>query len=116
MAVKKLVLLVPAEAVLSIDSLTPDQNYIMLKIGSGYLLECQKAGAGLTHKEICQNIGDKSWEKIGCPTQFLPGKNVPVDVKMEVDKNLYEAQIHTLETQLKALRDELLKYGVDLPM
>ena len=116
MAVKKLELLVPAEAVLSIDSLTPDQNYIMLKIGSGYLLEGQNAGAGLTHKEICQNIGDKSWEKIGCPTQFLPGKNVPVDVKMEVDKNLYEAQIHTLETQLKALRDELLKYGVDLPM
>jgi prefoldin subunit 5 len=116
MAVKKLELLVPADAVLSIDSLTPDQNYIMLKIGSGYLLEGQNAGAGLTHKEICQNIGDKSWERIGHPTQWLPGKNVPVDAKMEIDANLYEGQIRKLETQLKALRDELLKYGVDLPL
>ena len=116
MAVKKLELLVPAEAVLSIDSLTPDQNYIMLKIGSGYLLEGQNAGAGLTHKEICQNIGDKSWEKIGHPTECLPVKNVHAGAKMEIDANLYEGQIRKLETQLKALRDELLKYGVDLPL
>ena len=115
MAVKKLELLVPADAVLSIDSLTPDQNYIMLKIGSGYLLEGQNAGAGLTHKEICQNIGDKSWDKIGHPTQWLLDENVQVDVDMEIDKNLYEGQIRNLETHLKALRDELLKYGVDLP-
>jgi hypothetical protein len=116
MALKKLELLVPEEAILSIDSFTPEQNYIMLKIGSGYLLEGQNAGAGLTHKEICQNIGDKSWEKIGQPTECILGENVHVDVKMEIDANVYEGQIHKLETQLKALRDELLKYGVDLPM
>ena len=32
MALKKLELLVPEEAILSIDSFTPEQNYIMLKI------------------------------------------------------------------------------------
>ena len=116
MALKKLELLIPEEAVLSIDSFTPEQNYIMLKIGSGYLLEGQNAGAGLTHKEICQNIGDKSWDKIGHPTQWLLDENVQADVDMEIDKNLYEGQIRKLETQLKALRDELLKYGVDLPL
>lgn len=116
MVLKKLELLIPEEAVLSIDSFTPEQNYIMLKIGSGYLLEGQNAGAGLTHKEICQNIGDKSWEEIGRPNECILGENVRVDVKMEIDKNLYEGQIRKLETQLKALRDELLKYGVDLPL
>jgi hypothetical protein len=115
MALKKLELLIPEEAVLSIDSFTPEQNYIMLKIGSGYLLEGQNAGAGLTHKEICQNIGDKSWEKIGLPNECILGENVHVDAKMEIDTNLYEGQIRKLETHLKALRDELLKYGVDLP-
>jgi hypothetical protein len=116
MALKKLELLIPEEAVLSIDSFTPEQNYIMLKIGSGYLLEGQNAGAGLTHKEICQNIGDKSWEKIGLPNECILDKNVHVDAKMEIDTNLYEGQIRKLETQLKALRDELLKYGVDLTL
>jgi hypothetical protein len=116
MALKKIELLVPDEAVLSIDSFTPEQNYIMLKIGSGYLLEGQNAGAGLTHKEICQNIGDKSWEKIGRPTQYILGENVSMEMEMEIDMNLYEGQIHKLETQLKALRHELLKYGVDVPM
>jgi hypothetical protein len=114
MALKKLELLVPEEALLSIDSFTPEQNYIMLKIGSGYLLEGQNAGAGLTHKEICQNIGDKSWENIGHPNACILGENVHADVEMEIDTNLYEEQIHRLETQLKVLRDELLKYGVDI--
>lgn len=116
MALKKIELLVPEEADLSISSFTPEQNYIMLKIGSGYLLEGQNAGAGLTHKEICQNIGDKSWNKIGLPNECMLGKNVHVDVKMEIDTNLYEGQIHKLETQLKALRHELMKYGVDVSM
>jgi hypothetical protein len=116
MALTKLELFVPEGAVLSIDSFTPEQNYIMLKIGSCYLMEGQNAGAGLTHREICQNIGDKSWEKIGRPTQCILGKNVHAGVKMEIDPNPYEGQIRNLETQLKALRDELLKYGVDLPL
>lgn len=116
MALKKIELLVPQEAVLSLDSFTPEQNYIMLKIGSGYLLEGQNAGAGITHKEICQNIGDKSWEKIGRPTQYILGENVSMEMETKIDMNLYEGQIHKLETQLKALRPELLKYGVDVPM
>ena len=114
MALKKLELLVPEEAILTIDSFTPEQNYIMLKIGSGYLLEGQNAGAGLTHKEICQNIGDKSWEKIGLQNECIQGGSAHAGVKTEIDTNLYEEQIHRLETQLKVLRDELLKYGVDI--
>lgn len=115
MALKKLELLVPEEAILSIDSFTPEQNYIMLKMGSCYLLEGQNAGAGLTHKEICQNIGDKSWEKIGLPNECIRGESAYAGVKTDIDKNLYEGQFHRLERQLKVLRDELLKYGVDIP-
>lgn len=115
MALKKLEILVPKEAVLAIDYFTPEENYIMLKIGKCYLLEGQNAGAGLTHNEICQNIGDKSWEEIGRATKCILGKNVYAKVGMESDPNLYERQIQTLETQVKALRHELLKYGVALP-
>jgi len=39
-----------------------------------------------------------------------------MEMEMEIDMNLYEGQIHKLERQLKALRHELLKYGVDVPM
>ena len=114
MALKKLELLVPEEAILSIDSFTPEQNYIMLKMGSCYLLEGQNAGAGLTHKEICQNIGDKSWEQIGYPNECILVGSAHASVKTEIDTNLYEEQLHRLETQVKVLRDELLKYGVDI--
>lgn len=112
---KKLEILVPEDAVLSIDYFTPEQNYVMLQIGSRYLLEGQNAGAGLTHKEICQNIGDKSWDRIGQPTGCILDKNVSVNGEMEGNKNLYEGQIHKLETQVKALRHELMKYGVASP-
>jgi hypothetical protein len=115
MALKKIEILVPDEAVLAIDYFTPEENYIMLKIGSGYLFEGQNAGAGLTHKEICQNIGDKSWERIGQPTECVLGENVSTSVEMEGDTNLYEGQIHKLETQVRELRHELMKYGVAMP-
>ena len=115
MEVKKLEILVPKEAVLAIDSFTPEENYIMLKIGSCYLFEGQNAGAGLTHKEICQNIGDKSWGRIGQQTKCVLGENVSTNVEMEGDTNLYEGQIHKLETQVRALRHELMKYGVPMP-
>ena len=110
MALKKLVILVPEDVVLAIDSFTPEENYIMLKMGSCYLFEGQNAGAGLTHKEICQNIGDKSWERIGQPPERIFGENV--SAKAEMDN---EGQIHKLETQVRALRHELMKYGVAMP-
>lgn len=110
MALKKLEILVPEDVVLAIDSFTPEENYIMLKIGSCYLFEGQNAGAGLTHKEICQNIGDKSWERIGQPTEPIFGENVSAKAKMDD-----EGQIHKLETQVLALRHELMKYGVAMP-
>lgn len=115
MALKKLEILVPKEAVLAIDSFTPEENYIMLKIGSCYLFEGQNAGAGLTHKEICQNIGDKSWERIGQLTEYILDENMPAKIEMEGETNLYEGQIHKLETQVRALRHELMKYGVAMP-
>ena len=115
MALKKLEILVPEDAVLSIDYFTPEENYVMLKIGSCYLLEGQNAGAGLTHKEICQNMGDKSWERIGQPTECILGENMSSNMDMDGDANLYEGQIHKLETQVRALRHELMKYGVPMP-
>jgi hypothetical protein len=115
MALKKLEILVPEDVVLAIDSFTPEENYIMLKMGSCYLFEGQNAGAGLTHKEICQNIGDKSWDRIGQPTECILGENVSANVEMEGDTNLYEGQIRKLETQVRELRHELMKYGVAMP-
>jgi hypothetical protein len=110
MALKKLEILVPEDAVVAIDSFTPEENYIMLKMGSCYLFEGQNVGAGLTHKEICQNIGDKSWEKIGQPPQHIFRENVSAKAEME-----HERQIRKLETQVRELRHELMKYGVASP-
>jgi hypothetical protein len=52
---------IPEECILAnIDGFSPEENYLMLKIGSSCLLEGRKVVAGLTQKEIYQKIRNES--------------------------------------------------------
>jgi hypothetical protein len=56
---------IPEDTILAnIDSFSPEENYLMLKIGSSCLLEGRKVIAGLTQKEIYQKIRNESKEEI----------------------------------------------------
>lgn len=112
MAVKKIEIVIPSGVILNIDSFTPEENYIMLKMGSGYLLEGQNAGAGRTHREICQKLGDSLWDDIGRQPNSLVAEINKTHTPSERTIQSYEERIRILEDQTSKLKRELLKYGV----
>ena len=56
MSLKIIQLPVPESSQLNISDFSPEENYLMLKIGSSCLLEGRKAVSGLSQKEIYQKI------------------------------------------------------------
>ena len=64
-SLKVINLTIPEEYTLAnIVGFSPEENYLMLKIGSSCLLEGRKVVAGLTQKEIYQKIRDESKDEI----------------------------------------------------
>jgi hypothetical protein len=115
MAVKKIEILVPSDdIVLDIGYFTPEENYIMLKMGSGYIFEGLNAGACRTHREICQKLGDISWNNIGQQEKGLLSETTSAEREIERTTKLYEEKIYILEGKIEKLKSELLKYGVAL--
>ena len=56
MSVKVIQITIPSESSLPdiFNTFSPEENYLMLKIGSNCLMEGRKVVAGLTQKEIYQ--------------------------------------------------------------
>lgn len=93
-----------------ITSFTPEENYLMLKIGSSCLLEGRKVVAGLTQKEIYQKIKDESKDEI---------QKLELDIQMEKElmkkmeermAKMYEVQIVKLEKQNESLSGQIKTY------
>ena len=69
MSLKTINLTIPENKTLlpEITSFTPEENYLMLKIGSSCLLEGRKVVAGLTQKEIYQKpFREMIWLEVKC--------------------------------------------------
>ena len=65
MSLKLINLTIPNEKPdLNISSFSPEENYLMLKIGSECLREGRNAAIGLSQKEIHQKIKDESNDEI----------------------------------------------------
>ena len=64
MSLKIIQLTIPEESTLNINDFSPEENYLMLKIGSNCLMEGRKVVAGLTQKEIYQKIRNESNDEI----------------------------------------------------
>jgi hypothetical protein len=64
MSLKIINITIPEESILNIEDFSPEENLLMLKIGSQCLLEGRKAAASLTQKEIYQKIKNESKEEI----------------------------------------------------
>ena len=112
MSLKVINLTIPENKALlpEINSFTPEENYLMLKIGSSCLLEARKVVAGLTQKEIYQKIRDESKDEIQkLELDILMEKELMKKMEERMAK-MYEVQIVKLEKQNELLSGQLKTY------
>lgn len=102
---------IPEECILAnIDGFSPEENYLMLKIGSSCLLEGRKVVAGLTQKEIYQKIRNESKEEIQkLELDILMEKELMKKMEEKIAK-MYEGQIEKLEKQNEIINGQLKIY------
>jgi len=102
---------IPEECILAnIDDFSPEENYLMLKIGSSSLLEGRKVVAGLTQKEIYQKIRNESKEEIQkLELDILMEKELMKKMEEKIAK-MYEGQIEKLEKQNEIINGQLKIY------
>jgi len=102
---------IPEECILAnIDGFSPEENYLMLKIGSSCLLEGRKVVAGLTQKEIYQKIKNESKEEIQkLELDILMEKELMKKMEEKIAK-MYEGQIEKLEKQNEIINGQLKIY------
>lgn len=114
MSLKIINITIPEECVLqNIDSFSPQENYLMLKIGSSCLLEGRKVVAGLSQKEIYQKIRDESRIDI---------QKLELDIVIEREmakkmeeriKKMYDTQVEKMEKQIETLGKQLKIYELE---
>jgi hypothetical protein len=102
---------IPEEYILAnIDGFSPEENYLMLKIGSSCLLEGRKVVAGLTQKEIYQKIKNETKEEIQkLELDILMEKELMKKMEEKIAK-MYEGQIEKLEKQNEIINGQLKIY------
>ena len=109
MSLKIINLTIPAEDnILDISSFTPEENLLMLKIGSSCLLEGRKVIVGLSQKEIYQKIKNESKEDIEKLEMKIVFEKELTKKMEERIKNLYESQLNKLEKQVEFYSKQLI--------
>ena len=111
MSLKIINITIPNNGLLTnIESFSPEENYLMLKIGSECLLEGRKVVAGLTQKEIYNKIKEESKEEIQkLELDILVEKELSKKMEERIINN-YEIQIDKLEKQLDFLSKQIKTY------
>jgi hypothetical protein len=111
MSIKIINITIPTNSLLTnIESFSPEENYLMLKIGSECLLEGRKVVAGLTQKEIYNKIKEESKGEIQkLELDILVEKELSKKLEERMTNN-YKVQIDKLEKQLDFLSKQLKTY------
>lgn len=99
MTTKNIYIIIPEDKELSYEmhSFSPEENYLMLKVGSECLLEARKAVVGLTQTEMYNKLKEETKEdvkklEIQCMVQKELGKHIEISMK-----NMYETQIANIK-------------------
>ena len=93
-----------------IATFSPEENYMMLKIGSDCLLEGRKVVAGLTQQEIYKKIKEESKEQIQkLEMDMVVERELKKQMETSITK-IFEGQIEKLTKQLEAARNQLIAY------
>jgi hypothetical protein len=113
MSLKIINITVPSESNLNIHDFSPEENYLMLKIGSQCLLEGRKVVAGLTQKEIYQKIKDETRDEIQrLETNITLEKEMSKKMEERI-KDIYQGQISKMEKQIEFLSTQLKTYELE---
>jgi len=113
MSLKQINLTIPGDRTLDIADFSPEENFLMLKIGSSCLIEGRKVVSNLTQKEIYQKIKDESKEEVKTlEMNLLVQKELTTQMEEKMNK-MYESRINQLNKQLELMRQQLKTYEVD---
>ena len=115
MSLRTINITIPGDEVLHdiISTFTPEENLLMLKIGSNCLKEGRNAVAGLTQKEIYNKIKDETKGEIQkLELDLLVEKGLQSRLSEETSK-MYKKQIEQMEQQLAMLRKQIQIYESD---
>jgi hypothetical protein len=97
----------------NIETFSPEENYLILKIGSECLLEARNMVAGLTQKEIYQKIKDESKSEIQrLEMNIVLEKEITKKMEERITK-IHETQIIKLENQVELLNKQLRAYETE---
>ena len=115
MSLRTINITIPADEVLPdiMSTFTPEENILMLKIGSSCLKEGRNAAAGLTQKEIYNKIKDETKGEIQkLELDLLVEKELKGRISEETSK-MYQKQIEHMEKQIDAFRNQIKIYESD---
>jgi hypothetical protein len=106
---KTLQLSIPDEAVVPeiITTFSPEENYLMLKIGSDCLREGRNAVAGLTQKEIYAKIKEEASAHVHrLEMDIIVQKELTKQMEEKISK-MYEGQLTKMEKQIELFSNQL---------
>lgn len=112
MSLKIIQIAIPEKDVIPemIHTFSPEENFMMLKIGSDCLREGRNAVAGLTQKELYKKIKEESKEQIDKMERDLCVQREMSRQMEEKIEKIYAEQVHKLTETVKGLRDKLANY------
>jgi hypothetical protein len=114
MSFKIINITIPEERLLpELSNFSPEENYMILKIGSSCILEGRKVVAGLTQKEIYQKIKNESKDEIHkLEMDILLEKELSKRTEERISK-MYECQIDQMKKQIENITKQLKTYELE---
>ena len=111
MSLKTIQLTIPDNKVLQdISSFSPEENYVMLKIGSDCLLEGRKVVSGLTQKEIHEKIKNEFKEEVTkMELNIIVEREMTKKMEERISK-MYETQLEQMKTKIEQMNKQLSVY------
>jgi len=110
-SIKTINITIPENSIINdIQCFSPEENYLMLKIGSECLKEGRKVVAGLTQKEIQERIKNESKKAIEkLEMEIILEKEMTNKMEERITK-IYEVQIDKLKKQLEQMSKQVNTY------
>jgi len=113
MSIKIIQIPVPYDSNINISEFSPEENFLMLKIGSDVLREGKKVITNLTSNEVYKKIENefkKDFESLDI--QFKLEKETSIKMQEKI-KQMYESQIEMLNKKLENAMVQLKTYEQD---
>lgn len=110
-SLKTIQLTIPNNKILQdISTFSPEENYLILKIGSDCLLEGRKVVAGLTQNELYEKIKSESKEEIEkLELDMLVEREISKKMEERISK-MYESQLEQMKKQIEQMNQQLKSY------